>query len=105
VYFSERSHPIHAVKVTEIIKIAFLMILASNALPVLAQSIPIFDESLCAENEDVYFSCGLEGVRGIVSVCAKSNDSSNEGTKRKIEIEYPKEGISPQQSNISIVDF
>ncbi|WP_316681798.1 hypothetical protein [Ralstonia flaminis] len=99
-------------KVTEIIKIAFLMILASNALPVLAQSIPIFDESLCAENEDVYFSCGLEGVRGIVSVCAKSNDSSNEGyvqyifgTKRKIEIEYPKEGISPQQSNISIVDF
>lgn len=61
------------------------------------------DISLCAEDEDIYFSCSLSGGK-IVSVCASGNTEPSAGyvqyrygTPDRIEINYPEKMLPPRQ--------
>jgi len=98
-------------KLTKLIKTFLLSASFSTMPPTLAQVSPISNESLCTADEDIYFSCELEEIRKIASVCAKGNSSPDDGyvqyrfgTKQRLDLEYPKEKISPQQSSLSIID-
>jgi hypothetical protein len=66
---------------------------------------PVFgdevDATLCTSQENIYFSCPLDGGK-IVSVCASGNDKPSTGyvqyrygTPEKVELIYPRKEVSP----------
>lgn len=67
---------------------------------------PVFgdevDATLCTSQENIYFSCPLDGGK-IVSVCAHGNDEPSSGyvqyrygTPEKVELIYPQKEVSPK---------
>ena len=67
-------------------------------------------ESLCVSNEDVYFTCELDGVHKTVSICAARNTTPDKGyvqyrygTKSRIDFKYPSIPLPPRD-RISLVD-
>ncbi|MFM0550057.1 hypothetical protein P0D69_03655 [Paraburkholderia sediminicola] len=76
----------------------------------IASEKPESKESLCVGDEDIYFTCRLEGARKTVSICAAKNDSPDNGyvqyrygTKSKIEFKYPLARLPPR-GRISLID-
>ncbi|MGX6998920.1 hypothetical protein [Caballeronia sp. KNU42] len=68
-------------------------------------------KTLCAENEDIYFSCALNDVHKIVSICAAKNTSPDNGyvqyrfgRSEKYELLFPEE-FAPPIDRFSISDF
>jgi len=68
------------------------------------------DRTLCSAGEDVYFSCQLDDVHKIVSVCAAKNISPDVGyvqyrygTSSKLDFKYPA-NLAPPRNIMSIID-
>jgi hypothetical protein len=66
--------------------------------------------TLCANDEDVYFSCEVEGAQKIASVCAARNTSPDDGyvqyrygTRAKVDFRYPS-SLLPPRNRISMID-
>ncbi|WP_244306233.1 PAAR domain-containing protein [Paraburkholderia lacunae] len=68
------------------------------------------EKTLCTAGEDVHFSCELDGVHKIASVCAAKNVSPDDGyvqyrygTQSKLDFKYPSTLVSPRNT-MSIID-
>lgn len=68
------------------------------------------NKTLCTANEDIYFSCELEGGHKVVSICAAGNTSPDNGyvqyrygEKSRVNFTYPAVHLPPRNI-ISIID-
>lgn len=93
-----------------IVKLVFAFIVVANIQSAANAADPGGEETLCNEGEEVYFSCELEGVHKIASICATNNVSPTDGyvqyrygTRSKLDFKYPSTLVSPQDT-MSIID-